>query len=307
MLHFGKIWQKKYKLTKSSNRCLQIVTLIHLHINMTPVQKLNLLRTYNFNDFFYSRLCFENSWSAEFTKRVVDEYFKFMVLTQYAEKEVTPSDEVDQVWHLHILHSQEYFEIFCPNFVGRAVHHGPTKGGTEQNQKFLEQYNQTLKKYSEIFGGTPPKDIWPPAEDRFGITFQRVNMKHFQIIPRISLLKPFVAALFFLTGCVEKAKPENATSDTWVIFALCFVFFLFCWFLITLARVSSRRSRRNYNYSRGVRSSSSDDDASFWTIFCSLPDFGGSDSGSSGSGCGSSGCGSSGCGGGGCGGGGCGG
>jgi hypothetical protein len=41
-----------------------------------------------------------NGWSRPFALRAIEEYRKFVFLALVADHQVTPSDQVDQVWHL---------------------------------------------------------------------------------------------------------------------------------------------------------------------------------------------------------------
>ncbi|MEZ6192343.1 MAG: hypothetical protein R3C45_13785 [Phycisphaerales bacterium] len=49
---------------------------------------------------------------------MVNEYRRFCYLAIAAGHTVTPSDEVDQAWHLHLLYTRDYWEDFCPNVLG---------------------------------------------------------------------------------------------------------------------------------------------------------------------------------------------
>jgi hypothetical protein len=77
---------------------------------------------------FAARLARENGWSADHTERVIEEYRRFCFLAVTAPHQVTPSDAVDQAWHLHLTYTRDYWERFCPDVLGRALHHGPTAG-----------------------------------------------------------------------------------------------------------------------------------------------------------------------------------
>lgn len=114
---------------------------------------------------FTQRLARENGWSPAQAERVFDEYRRFCFLAVTAGHEVTPSDAVDQAWHLHLTYSRDYWERFCPDVLGRPLHHGPTAGGEAERNRFFEQYARTLKAYEAAFG-TPPDDIWPDARRR---------------------------------------------------------------------------------------------------------------------------------------------
>src|SRR5438309_235996 len=63
---------------------------------------------------FAARLARENGWSASYAARVIDEYKCFCFLAVTGDQEVTPSDAVDQAWHLHLTYSRDYWERFCP-------------------------------------------------------------------------------------------------------------------------------------------------------------------------------------------------
>ena len=124
---------------------------------------------------FTARLARENRWSAEFAERVIGEYKRFCFLAVTAGHEVTPSDAVDQAWHLHLTYSRDYWERFCPEVLGMPLHHGPTAGGVAERDRYFEQYAQTLKSYEAAFGEAPPRDIWPAAQRRFGRDPQAVR------------------------------------------------------------------------------------------------------------------------------------
>ena len=85
---------------------------------------------------FTDRLARDNGWTPDYTERVIDEYKRFCYLAIRAGHEVTPSDQVDQVWHLHLSYSRNYWEEFCPNVLQSDLHHGPTKGGAAEAKKF---------------------------------------------------------------------------------------------------------------------------------------------------------------------------
>jgi uncharacterized protein (TIGR04222 family) len=131
-------------------------------------------------DPFSKRLARENRWSPEYTARVLVEYKRFLLLASTADHPVTPSDQVDQAWHLHLLYSAEY-RSFCRNVLGRTLDHGPSSGGAQQRSHFVHAYQQTLLSYPTLFGEAPPPDIWPDAESRFGhdLAFVRLNREDF--------------------------------------------------------------------------------------------------------------------------------
>ena len=138
---------------------------------------------------FTNRLARENGWTIEYSIRAVHEYKKFIFMLCIADHSLTPSDQVDQVWHLHLLYTQSYWTDFCQNTLGKQFHHGPTKGGKAEGEKYNDLYEKTLELYKTLFERNAPDDIWPPKEIRFGdVNFQRVNLDRNWIIkkPRVS-------------------------------------------------------------------------------------------------------------------------
>ena len=121
---------------------------------------------------FTLRLAQENGWSLVYSKRVFEEYKRFCYMCMHSKMSCTPSLDVDQAWHLHLTYSHDYWKRFCPELLGKPLHHGPTLGGNDEDIKFLEQYNETLQFYEQVFGVVPPKDIWPDANIRFSNTLR---------------------------------------------------------------------------------------------------------------------------------------
>jgi hypothetical protein len=144
------------------------------------------LSSYSFSD----RLARENNWSLDYALEVITEYKKFIFLQCIAAHPLTPSDQVDQAWHLHLLYTRSYWIDLCENTLGRQIHHGPTKGGNAERNKFGNWYEKTLELYCVTFGQQPPISIWPPSEKRFrDIHFSRVNTKWNWVIAKPKFLQ----------------------------------------------------------------------------------------------------------------------
>ena len=135
---------------------------------------------------FTDRLARENGWENGFAARVVEEYRRFCFLAMTAGHPVTPSEEVDQAWHLHLLYSENYWHEFCAGILGRPLHHGPTRGGPSEGDKFSDWYQATLDSYLRVFGEEPPADIWPAADERFrdAHRFRRINTASHWVIAK---------------------------------------------------------------------------------------------------------------------------
>ena len=108
-----------------------------------------------------ARLAEENGWTTEYTRRAVEEYRRFLFLTQVAGRPVSPSVAVDVVWHTHLLYSRDYWGRLCGEVLGGPLHHDPNPGGKQQNARHDDQYRDTLDDYLRVFGAAPPGDLWP--------------------------------------------------------------------------------------------------------------------------------------------------
>ena len=237
---------------------------------------------------FSRRLAQENGWSREFTERVVVEYKKFLYLVSRSQKALTPSDEVDQAWHLHLCYTRSYWQEVCGKILQKEIHHGPTKGGKAEEAKFEHWYERTKTLYQKTFGEKPPADIWPMSEVRFGrVNFERVDRDANLVVSRKVVFGGGVlfAVGLGLSGC-------SGDSDSVGILGLAFVMLA----ILTVVINAGKKSKK------GRRGGNGNDAGAAGGFFGSGGNDWGSDDGGSdgGSGCSS---GSSGCGGGGCGGG----
>ncbi|MEM8874543.1 MAG: hypothetical protein AAGD32_09810 [Planctomycetota bacterium] len=144
---------------------------------------------------FTHRLARENEWSVDFAERVVDEYKNFVYLAMRAGHSVTPSEEVDQAWHLHLCYTRSYWDDMCGNVLERPLHHGPTQGGADESAKYHDWYALTLASYRRVFGEAPPADIWPPVEKRFAADWRWVDVKRNWVVRKPRMLTAGVAAV----------------------------------------------------------------------------------------------------------------
>ncbi|RAM51487.1 MAG: TIGR04222 domain-containing membrane protein [Hapalosiphonaceae cyanobacterium JJU2] len=221
---------------------------------------------------FSKKLAKENGWSAEYTKRAIEEYKKFAFLSIIAGHTVTPSEQVDQVWHLHLTYTQSYWNEFCSKVLQRPLHHNPTRGGSVEHHKFQDLYIQTLASYEHFFGQIPPTDIWSAPHIRFGrdTKFVRVNLQENWILPKslfqfpkinlaflrlrplgnISpvLLMPFSLGLIIanneplLAATITNPLDLNGSEFLWVYFLLAILAFVCAISLRWFFRTSGKNS-----------------------------------------------------------------
>lgn len=166
---------------------------------------------------FVARLARENAWSQAHAQQAIEEYKRFVYLIAKSGQELTPSDAVDQVWHLHLTYTRCYWEGMCQQVLGFALHHQPTRGGDSQLAHFKQTYANTLALYRQVFGQQPPAEIWPAVEQRFrnGKAFQRINRRDNWLIrkPRRLTAVPVLAlpVLLLVTACV----PDGESGGGW--------------------------------------------------------------------------------------------
>ncbi|MDC0832120.1 hypothetical protein CKA32_000777 [Geitlerinema sp. FC II] len=78
------------------------------------------------------------------------------------------------------------------------LHHEPTRGGKTESEKLGDGYQKTLDSYKQFFGESPPKDIWPSAEIRFGrdTQCQWVNLQQNWILSKAFIFKLSIFLIF---------------------------------------------------------------------------------------------------------------
>lgn len=196
---------------------------------------------------FSARLARENNWPSTYALRVIAEYKRFAFLAVAAGHPVSPSGNVDEVWHLHLTYSENYWRVFCPEVLGKPLHHQPTKGGWEERGKFADWYRRTLESYREFFGEEPPCDIWPTPEERQRERhyFVRIDRERNWVIPKPRLLRcnasawglnskaaAFIGLLALVMLCSGAMTAQSTNPFDWrgpdflefyvVLFACCF-------------------------------------------------------------------------------------
>ncbi len=210
---------------------------------------------------FSKRLARDNGWSLGYAQRVIGEYKKFTFLAVAAGHPVTPSDQVDQVWHLHLSYTRLYWQEFCPKVLQTPLHHDPTRGGSSEKLKFDDWYGRTLESYKQFFCQTPPIDIWSNPKDRFGrdLHFVRVNTQQNWLVPKLVLSclpkvqhqKAAILSLLFtlasvVTGCQIVSTIPNPLSFTGSEF-LTFYFLISIVAVLLASRLRAYLRRPNGN------------------------------------------------------------
>jgi hypothetical protein len=126
----------------------------------------NRIAAFDFDDerpkgSFEQRLAREKGWSSDFTKLAIREYRRFLYLAVKAGHMATPSKVVDEVWHLHLQFTKNYWEELCAKVLEKPLHHQPGSGDKVEEQGFLDAYQATLLAYQREFRTVPPREVWP--------------------------------------------------------------------------------------------------------------------------------------------------
>jgi hypothetical protein len=142
---------------------------------------------------FSSRLASETGWTLEYTFRVLAEYKRFAFLAKYAGHTVSPSHDIDEAWHLHLIYTRAYWQVFCCEVLGYELHHEPSTGGQAESDLYEGCYEQTLASYERFFGESPPTDIWPPTGQHLeGDKLSTKVRQNYILIKRPKALRPRV-------------------------------------------------------------------------------------------------------------------
>jgi hypothetical protein len=170
---------------------------------------------------FAARLARENGWSAAHAAAVVEEYRRFLYLAAIAGP-VTPSEDVDQAWHLHLSFTRHYWEMLCGETIGTPLHHDPTEGGPAQWAHYHRQYEETLARYRAIFGAAPPCEIWPDAAARFAARPLRIDAGRYWLLPKapVRRLPLFAGAAMLVAACTTLAANSAGESGPMVIVSI---------------------------------------------------------------------------------------
>jgi hypothetical protein len=102
-----------------------------------------------------ARLCIEQKCTHQIAINWLKEVGKFLFICDKSNVRLTPSEKVDQGWHVLILFTQDYRE-FCQLFFGRFIDHYP---GGEANQN-KAQYERCLDALVQHFEYAD-KAFWP--------------------------------------------------------------------------------------------------------------------------------------------------
>lgn len=113
-----------------------------------------MLETWNFDDSdcetrftLKTKLSEDQKWTPSFTEMTIKEYRRFLALA-VDQCEVVPSRVIDEVWHQHLLNTENYADM-CEQLKIPFLHHRPTS-----SEKDLEEKSTILAFQSLCFTTT---------------------------------------------------------------------------------------------------------------------------------------------------------
>lgn len=167
------------------------------------------------------KLARAQGWSAAFTAQVVEEYRRFLDLTQIGTRQVTPSRSVDAAWHMHLAFTRNCWNNLCPHVIGASVHHQPC-AGEEEMPRYRDQFAATKALYEAGFGAEPPADTWArDAVPRRSYWRADAGGVRTQFIACLLLLTLGCMTVLHLLGAVEGvgAGPFLGVGGLFIVFA----------------------------------------------------------------------------------------
>ena len=111
---------------------------------------------------FQERLSSEHDLTEESARRLVEEYRRFLYLKAIDGGSLTPSERVDQAWHLHMETAGEGWAQFCDDVLKFRIDH---RTGLSRKEA-MASYSRLLQLYRREFNQEPPGDIWPGERER---------------------------------------------------------------------------------------------------------------------------------------------
>ncbi|MBL0029345.1 MAG: TIGR04222 domain-containing membrane protein [Rhodanobacteraceae bacterium] len=132
---------------------------------------------------FAAKLACEQGWSRDQALAAIEEYRRYCFLASVEAGMVVPSVAVDEVWHLHLTYSEDYWLRFCPAALGFAFHHRPGGLVRGDSAQYRRGYADTLAHYERWFGA-PPERWWPGTAERFRAParFRRVDTEQVWLV-----------------------------------------------------------------------------------------------------------------------------
>lgn len=108
------------------------------------------IRRLNLN-YLVKKLRLEKKWSPDKAREAVRKYKNFLILKyKYPKKKISPTRDVDEAWHAHILHTYRYMQD-CGEIFGAYLHHQPASTAKRDLEMCATSYLATAELYYKEF------------------------------------------------------------------------------------------------------------------------------------------------------------
>ena len=95
-----------------------------------------------------------NTLTKDEVRKSIEQYKKFLELKRkYPNLELVPTEEIDSVWHAHILDTKNYAKD-CELLFGKFLHHAPYFGpyGHESQDDMKDWFKETSNVWKKEYG-----------------------------------------------------------------------------------------------------------------------------------------------------------
>ena len=116
---------------------------------------------------------FPKDWTEARTRAALEGYEKFLRLAaENPGQPVAPTRDIDEFWHLHMLHPQAYYND-CQRLFGQILDHDGGFGKEPEEQPILaNHFRQTAQLWEKTYGepyvgpGNGPTKCWHNCQSR---------------------------------------------------------------------------------------------------------------------------------------------
>ena len=92
------------------------------------------------------------AWTEMEARQVSQNYLRFLSLLQfYPDRLLVPTQDIDRVWHCHILHTRQYRQD-CQTIFGHYLDHDPKLNLRMSRRSLFEVYRKTKNLFEQHFG-----------------------------------------------------------------------------------------------------------------------------------------------------------
>lgn len=150
-------------------------------------------------------------WSLDNTNKLMEEYEKFLML-RYLDNKLSPPNDIDKIWHFHILSTKQYNE-YCIKKFGKMIHHDPVDSFDQQAKK--KRLENTIELYKKKYGSFKYPNIWSDKKETI------LKLPPLTISLKSNYIGVFVYYTFDINNGVRIWKPNHNQHDRKILAYYC--------------------------------------------------------------------------------------